>query len=241
MFSEYFAHQTEELKGALDKRLSARGTATLPGKEKDLRIYKEFYEYVRDLLPPLFSIGMGKVRSQKHVLNRTVDFIVFQKWCKRFLELTGGYVLADQIFAFGTIETDLETRHIYNHASITEAVKTLYAQDNELGDNDLVPCYSILLSFKSSLPLLSHKKALEDIAVEKDIALNRETDLLCVLGQGIIVKDWENQGNFKVIETGEDTLMWFYILLLEYLDRDGNLGFDPREYIKENKEYREYS
>ena len=44
MFSEHFARQTDELKGALDKRLAARGTATLPGKEKDLRIYKEFYE-----------------------------------------------------------------------------------------------------------------------------------------------------------------------------------------------------
>ncbi|MCB1166892.1 MAG: hypothetical protein KDK33_12100 [Leptospiraceae bacterium] len=241
MFSEYFARQSVELEQSLAKRLSARGTATLPGKEKDLRIYKEFYEYVRDLLPPSFSLGMGKVRSRKHVLNRTVDIIIFQKWCKRFLELTGGYVLADQIFAFGSLETDLETRHIYNHASITEAVKTLYAQDIGLGDTDLVPAYSILFAFKSSLPLLSHKKALEDIAVEKDIALNRETDLLCVLGQGIIVKDWENQGEFKVIETGEDTLMWFYILLLEYLDRDGNLGFDPRGYIKENKEYHEYS
>jgi hypothetical protein len=64
--------------------------------------------------------------------------------------------------------------------------------------------------------------------------------MICVLDQGIVLKDWENGGAYRGIETANDTLMWFYILLLEYLDRDGSLGFDPRSYVREPKEYREF-
>jgi len=55
----------------------------------------------------------------------------------------------------------------------------------------------------------------------------------------LIVKDWES-GGYRAVETGKDTLMWFYVLLMEYLDRDGKVGFDAREYIKSSREYKEY-
>ncbi len=62
--------------------------------------------------------------------------------------------------------------------------------------------------------------------------------MVCVLNEGIIIKDWETQ-TYKIIETREDTLMWFYILFVEFLDRDSRLRLDLRKYLKEEKQYAE--
>jgi len=239
MFADYFLDQSRQLQGALHERLEKRGVQ-LPSKQKDVRIYKELYDFFKDHLPGGFSYAVGKIRNRKHLLNKSCDLLIFKKWCKKFFEMTGGYVLADQLHCFVTIETDLNTAQVLNHAALTEAVKTMYAADRELDENAIVPVYSVLFSYRSSIPLLSHRVALEDASREKDIPITRETDMIVVMDQGLILKDWENGGVYRGIETGEDTLMWFYILLLEYLDRDGSLGFDPRSYVKMQKEYREY-
>lgn len=239
MFADYFLAQSKGLQHALRERLEKRGVQ-LPGKQKDVRIYKELYDFFKDHLPPGFSFAVGKVRNRKHLLNKSCDLLIYKKWCKKFFDLTGGYVLADQLHSFVTIETDLTTAQLLNHTALTEAVKTMYAADRGLDENAIVPVYSVLVAYRSAIPLLSHRVALDDVAKEKDTPVTRETDMVCILDQGIILKDWENGGVYRGIETGEDTLMWFYILLLEYLDRDGSLGFDPRSYVKEPREYREY-
>lgn len=239
MFSEYFLEQARQLYHGLRERQEKRGVQS-PGKAKDVRVYKELYDFFKDHLPAGFSFAVGKVRNRKHLLNKSCDLLIFKKWCKKFFDLTGGYVLADQLHSFVTIETDLSTSQLLNHAALTEAIKTMYAADRSLDENAIVPVYSVLIAYRSGVPLLSHRVALEDASREKDIPVTRETDMVCILDQGLIIKDWENGGVYRGIETGEDTLMWFYILLLEYLDRDGSLGFDPRSYVKEPKEYREY-
>lgn len=239
MFSDYFLAQSRQLQHAVQERLKQRGVQ-LPGKQKDVRVYKELYDFFKDHLPAGYSFAVGKVRNRKHVLNKSCDLLIFKKWCKKFFDVTGGYVLADQLHVFVTIETDLTTAQLINHAALTEAVKTMYAADRGLDDTAIVPVYSVLLSYRSSIPILSHRVALEDAAREKDTPVTREPDMLCVLDQGIVLKDWESGGEYRGIETGEDTLMWFYILMLEYLDRDGSLGFDPRSYVKEQREYREF-
>ena len=239
MFTKYFLEQSQELQRALQTRLNERGVQ-VPGKQKDVRVYKELYEFFKDHLPGGFSYAVGKVRNRRHLLNKSCDLLIFKKWCKKFFDMTGGYVLADQLHCFMTVETDLSTAQILNHASLTEAVKTMYASDRELESNTIVPVYSVLFSYKSAIPLLSHKVALEDASKEKGIDVTHETDMLVVMDQGLVLKDWEGGGGYRGIETGEDTLMWFYILLLEYLDRDSQLGFEPRSYVKVPKEYREY-
>jgi len=93
-----------------------------------------------------------------------------------------------------------------------------------------------LFAYNSRVPLLSHKLSMVHASEEKSIPINCEVDLICVLDQGIIVKDWE-QATFKIIETNEDTLMWFYILFIEFLDRENELKLDLRRYIKEEKQY----
>lgn len=241
MFTEYFVQKANFLQTSFkDAKEERGGAAVLSKREKDVRIYKEFFDFLREHLPHHFSLATGKVRSLKHLLNRNCDVLIYNKWCPKVLEMTGGYVLSDFLYAFMTIENDLNTQAIVTHSALTRAVKSLYATSKETKPNEIIPLFSILFAYNSSIPLLSHKVAMKDAAKEKEIELNHEIDMVCVLDQGIIVKDWEQMGDYNVIETGADTLMWFFVLLMEYLDRDGKVGFDLRSLIKNPKEYKEY-
>jgi len=221
------------------KNVEQRGIQ-LPGKEKDLSIYQEFFTFLQEHIPERLSIATGKVRSKKHILNRKCDILIYRKWCSRLLNMAGGYVIIDSLHCFLTLEQELTTENLYFHVALTNAMKSLYESVNEVEPGDAIPVFSAAVAYQSSIPLLSHKIAIKDAARERDIPVNHEPDLICVLNNGLIIKDWENGGDYKVVETGPDTLMWFYILLLEYLDRNGEQELDLRNYIKNVREYKEY-
>ena len=243
MFSKYFEEQSVRLHESLVLNLDKRGIQ-LPGKEKDLTIYKELFTFIREHIPSEFSLATGRIRNNRHILNKNCDMLIYKKWCQKFLEMSGGYILSDFVHVYMGLEADLTTEGVFNHSNMTNAVKSLYAlgeTDGETVDPErIIPLYSVLFAYKSSIPLLSHKKAISDAAEEKSLPLNHMMDMICVLDQGLIIRDWEKNGSYRVIETGKDTLLWFYTLLLEYLDRDGTVGLDPRKYIKDEKEYEEY-
>lgn len=239
MFTDYFARKSEELIESVKQNQQGRGVPA-PGKEKDLSIYQDFFSFLRDHLPNYYSLATGKVRNKKHLLNRNCDVLIYHKIIPAIVDMTGGYVLSDYLFAFMSLENDLTRGGLVTHANMTNALKSLFEAGSPAGENRIIPMFSILFAFKSTASLTDQRDEIARISEEKGITLNHELDLICVLGQGLIIKDWENQGGYKVIETGPDTLLWFYALLLEYIDRDGNVGIDPREYIKNSTVYKEY-
>lgn len=237
MFSEYFSKQAGALKAAHEKNLAKRGV-TAPAREKDLAIFQEFYSFLKEHLPPEFSIATGKVRNRKHLLNRSCDALVYRKWFPKMLEAAGGYVLSDALYSFLTIDSYLTPAALATHVNLTRAMKTLYAGEREY--DAVIPMYSVLFAYSSERTLLLTRQDMRDAADEKEIPINHEPDLICILDRGIIIKDWESGGGYRVVETEEDTLMWFYILFLEYLDRDGRLNLNLRDYVKVSREYNEY-
>ncbi|MCL2025245.1 MAG: hypothetical protein FWG92_00360, partial [Leptospirales bacterium] len=66
-----------------------------------------------------------------------------------------------------------------------------------------------------------------------------EFDILVILGRGLVVKNWRERV-YIAIETLEDTLMWFFILMNEYIDIERRIEMDFRKYIKSEKNYAEY-
>jgi len=242
MFTEYFKKKSEELKGSLQKNLEKKGIQ-LPGKEKDLSVYRDFYDFLKEHLPDHFSLARGKVRNTRHILNKNCDVLIYKKWCQKFLDMTEGYILSDFVYSMITIEADLPTANLLTYCNHTNAIKSLYAHGKMEGEKEypgVIPLYSILFAYSSAVPLMSHRLAIRDHSKEKEIPLNHEPDLVCILDQGVIIKDWESGGDYRIIETGSDTLMWFYILLIEFLDRDGTVGIEPRRYLKKIKEYEDY-
>ncbi len=238
MFTEYFAKQSHTLSEGLKANLDKRGIQ-LPGKDKDINIYRDLFTFFKEHLPSEFSLATGKVRGKKHLLNKNCDLLIYKKWCQNFLAMAGGYVVSDFLYAFMSLETDLTTASVITHATMTNAVKSLYKGEREFAENQVIPVFSTIFAYRSSVPIMSHRVAIQGASRERGISVNHEMDMICILNQGLIIKDWESGGGYKIVETGDDTLLWFYILLLEYLDRDGAVGINARDYIKNAKVYKE--
>lgn len=239
MFTDYFVERSADLRRALETNLASGGVRG-PAREKDVNTFRDFFTFLKEHLPEGFALATGKVRGKKHLLNKACDLLIYDRWCPKFLEMAGGYVLVDSVFSAITLERELSTQAITSHVALTNAVKSLYQISVGADGEQVVPMFSLLVAYGSKVPLVSHKAAIRDAARERDVPVTAEPDMVCVLDQGLIVKDWENAGEYKVVETGPDTLMWFYILLLEYLDRDGTMKYQLRDYIKTSKTYKEY-
>ncbi|MCB1316832.1 MAG: hypothetical protein KDK27_12800 [Leptospiraceae bacterium] len=238
MFTEYFTKQATTLEKALKSNLQQRGVQ-LPAREKDINVFQEFYDFLNEHIPGGYTLATGKVRNKKHLLNRNCDLLIYKKWCQRYLELTGGYVLSDSLYAFMSLEADLNAANLQTHANLTRAMKSLYMGDPDTEEQNIIPLYSVMFAYDTSSDMPALRESLQNFSREKEIPVNQEIDLICVLNKGLMIKDWESAGGYKIVETGNDTLMWFYILLIEYLDRDGEFELNLRDYIKNTREYNE--
>lgn len=239
MFEEYFHKQSEALRKSL-KENQKEGDEGAKKKGKDLKSHIELYNFIKNHIPSHFAVSNGKVRNKKHILNKNCDLLIYHKWVPKVMEMMGGYILSDFLYAAMSIENTVSQDGIAQHATLTNALKTLYAGDLDTPENRIVPMYSILFGYHTDMTLRSLRTAIGEIAVDKEIPVNHQIDMICILDRGIIIKDWESGGEYKIVETENDTLMWFYILLLEFLDRDGKVAFDVRDYIKVSREYKEY-
>lgn len=247
MFGNYFAEQATAIETALAKNLKRRGVAS-SGKTKNLKTYQAIYDFLKNHIPSEFSLAAGRVRNNRQMLKHSCDVLIYKRWCERYFDLSGGYVLADNLHAFMSLEANLEAPAITMHVGLTSAMKSLYIMQKQQLEEDgnaekesqhLVPLYSILFSYTSSRSLLYIKQNIEKVSEQKEIPLNRQVDMVCVLNKGILIKNWEAGGVYQGIETGRDTLMWFYVILTEYLDREGSLQLNLRDYIKSGREYNE--
>ena len=235
MFSDYFSKKSIELTSALKANLKKSGVKS-PDKKKDVAIFQDLYSFLSEHLPDIFCLATGKVRNKKHLLNRSADLLIYNKWCERYLDLTDGYILSDSLYAFMSIEKDITKSSLQTHANITRALKSLYAAEKK-ETSGLIPVYSILFSYTSSREPDQIVEELDQIQASKEIPVNQGVDMIVILNKAVIVRDYEKSGELKSILTGKDTLMWFYILLMEYLDRDNKLKLDLRDYIKQDENY----
>ncbi len=239
MFTDHFSSQTRLLKGSLEKSLK-KGGAVAPENVKNPRIlYQSFYTFLQEHLPTDFSVTLGRVRNGKQILKNSCDVLVYKEWCKAYLSMTGGYVFSQDLYTFLKIESSIDSQNLRGYISLTRAIKSLYLAQVKNTPPSIIPLYSVLFSYTSSRGLVHIKESLIKEIEKKEVPLNYQVDMICILGRGIILKDWEAGGSYRGIQTGEDTLMWFYILLMEYLDRDGKMQINLRDYIKSNRNYSE--
>ncbi len=236
MFSEYFVEQSKHLLHSLEK-----GTGSVKKeKTKDLKQFNEFYRFLKDHIPADLTLAKGKVRNKKHLLNKSCDVLIYEKFVPKILEMGGGYVLADLILAFMTIDEEINARSIDTHLNLTSALKTLYRMDRVIADNIIIPMYSMHFVYNTGIGLEKYRERIYDFSEAKGIPVNSQPDLICVINDGLMMKNWENRGQYVILETGEDTLLWFFILMMEYIDRNNSMPLDLRGLLKVNKRYNEY-
>lgn len=99
---------------------------------------------------------------------------------------------------------------------------------------------SFIIAFDSIYSMEELKSVIREVYDENSVDPRFEFDLLVVLGKGIIIKDWSKKSSFIALDTDNDTLMWFFIIMNEFLAITSEPEFDLREYIRAPRRYDEY-
>lgn len=166
------------------------------------------------------------------------DYIVYREYCKDIAGLLNGYVPFELIHgAFFAID-ELKKNTLADALNRVATIKKINRFSEEESEFS-VPCF--IFTDGAGYSLQDIKNDVINYYISKGVDPEAEFELMMIFNKGIIIKDWHS-GNRSYIglETGEDTLMWFYILITEYLLVEREEELDLRKYIRSEKVYNEF-
>jgi hypothetical protein len=168
-----------------------------------------------------------------------VDLVAYRKYCPDIIGIMGGYVPGELIYGFYHIVQEL-TRDSLEKVldTIAKAKKlNMFTDGDEAG---AVPIPSFVIAANTRYKFSELKNDITNYYMTKSIEHQYEMDILLVLRKGVVVKNWREKRSFIALETLEDSAMWFYILMIEYLDVERVIDIDFRKYVKKDVIYNEY-
>jgi hypothetical protein len=237
MLKNYF----NELNKSLSKKAApAKGAASKKGSAKSASPLDSalLIEKLDQIIPSGLKISSAKPIDATGFSPEGADYIVYSEYCRDITKLMNGYIPFELIQgAFFTIP-DLKKNTIADALNRVATVKKINRFSEEESEFS-VPCF--LITGGSDYPILDVKNDIVNYYISKGVDSGSEFEVMMVHNQGILIKDWHSGNrNYVGLETGEDTLMWFYILITEYLSIERDEEFDIRKYIRSEKVYNEF-
>lgn len=203
----------------------------------DVRVLKES---LARIIPSNLTIDAGKPIDSAGFSPLGVDLVVFDRYCEDIIDLMGGYIPCEMVYGLYHLVNDL-TKETLNEAltRVSTAKKlNMYTTAPEGEEKAYVPSFVIAASTKYQFGEL--KNDIINHYLSKSLEHQYELDILVVLNRGIVVKNWREKRSFIALETKEDTFLWFFILMNEYLDVRKVRNIDFRNYVKKEVSYTEY-
>jgi len=242
MFSAYFNQLQKQLLKTYTKSSKKEAvSAPVPAKAKKpaKKDYKPVMDAVSSMFSPEICVMSKKIADQSGYISDSADFIAVRKKFSAIDEIFHEAVPAELTAAsFNVIEE-------VNHKQLTDVlikaalIKKIDHYSEEAEDPAFIPGFIIALHTTYSLSEL--KEAIIDIYDKDSVEPMFEFDIMMVLGKGLIIKNWrEGARSFIALETGEDTMKWFFLLLNEYVESKTAKDLDLRSYVKEAVHYNEY-
>jgi hypothetical protein len=239
MISKYFK---EFDKKVIKKKKTAVKGGPKKGKEVQ-RLSVDISSLESSLVKIIPShLRVGKVRpiDAAGFSPEGVDLLIYREYCPDIINLLGGYIPHELVYGMVHIIEDL------NKASLGDALMkvitakklNMYAADQQPDDKPHIPSFIIAASSKYQFNEL--KNDIINFYLSRNIEYQGELDILMVLNKGIVVKNWREKRSFIALETNDDTFMWFFILMNEYLDINKETTIDFRKYVKKEVIYSEY-
>lgn len=234
MLKEYFSTLQQRL-GIHEEKGSKKTSKKSHGKE--VFDSKKIMNLLQDIVPNDFVISDKKPVDASGYVPKTVDYIAYYKKWNIIDQMMNGHIPSELVYGtFHVVEkiTAQQLPEVLNNVVLTKKLNKFA----ELEESVLIPAFIIAGSSDIDMPQL--KNAVLDYYVERSVDHALEFDIMVIIGKGVIIKDWREKRKFVALETEEDTLLWFFILMNEYLDVDKKHSLDLRNYVKETRRYREY-
>ncbi len=234
MLKEYFS--------TMQQRLSVQQTkgskkTTKKAQTKEEFDAKKIIKLLQDIVPNDFIISDKKPVDASGYVPKTVDCIAYFKKWNIVEQMMNGHIPSELVYGtFHVVDciNPQQLPEILNNVALTKKLNKFAETEESI----LIPAFVIAGSSDIDMPQL--KNAILDYYIERSIDNTLEFDIMMIAGKGIIIKDWREKRKFVALETEEDTLLWFFILMNEYLDVDKKHSLDLRNYVKETRRYREY-
>ncbi|MEW6527061.1 MAG: hypothetical protein AB1444_10380 [Spirochaetota bacterium] len=234
MLKEYFSTLQQRL-GVQESKGNKKTAKKVHAKEEFNA--KKIINLLQDIVPNDFVISDKKPVDASGYVPKTVDFIAYFKKWNIVEQMMNGHIPSELVYGtFHVVDciNSQQLPEILNNVALTKKLNKFA----ELEESVLIPAFVIAGSSEIEMPQL--KNTILDYYIERSIDNTLEFDIMMIVGKGIIIKDWREKRKFVALETEEDTLLWFFILMNEYLDVDKKHSLDLRNYVKETRRYREY-
>ncbi len=201
---------------------------------------KLFAENLNKIIPTHLTAKDVKPVDSSGFSPEGADLIIFKEYCRDIVEIMNGCIPFELVYGAIHIEPQLNQKTLKETIERVLSVKKLNRYTETADEAESYPIPSFVVSADTDLTIGEMKNSLINYYMAKSIDHKLEVDILVVLNKGIVVKDWKEKRSYIGLETNEDTMYWFFILMNEYLDIEKNIELDFRNYIMKNVTYNQY-
>ncbi len=238
MLLKYFKDFDKKLikKKAADEEAPVKGKGSSKGAI-DLR---HLQESLSRIIPSHLKVGPVKPIDSAGFSPDGADLVIYNEYCPDIVNIMGGYVPCELLYGLIHVVQTLNKDSLVEAMGKIATAKKLntFAAGSEEDEAMHIPSFVIVSSTKYEFQEL--KNDIINYYLSKNIEYKYELDILMVLHKGIVVKNWREKRSFIALETNEDTFMWFFILMNEYLDMKKDRAIDFRNYVKKEVIYNEF-
>jgi hypothetical protein len=239
MISKYF----KELDKKLIKKRRAEAMADHEAGKASRRPSLDVHtlaELLSGIIPSHLTVDAVKPIDTTGFSPDGIDLIAYQKYCPDIVNILGGYVPYELVYGTYHLVHDLNKESLTDLLGKTATAKKLnmFATNPDAEERMQIPSFAIAATTKYQF--IELKNDIINYYLSKNVEYQHEIDMLMVLHKGIVVKNWREKRSFIALETNEDTFMWFFILMNEYLDVKREQAIDFRKYVKKEVVYNEF-
>lgn len=247
-FDDKFLKKTK--KKATAKKTSAKGSkkktsakAAVTSTKLDVKQIKSALE---EIIPQGLSIDEAKPIDSGGFSPEGADLCIYKKYCESIIDILDGFLPYELIYGILHLVDKLDKKEMAEVLAKVAAVKKLnrFVMNEEEPEQDdyniILPVPSFIIVNNLDLSLMELKNDIINYYMAKSVQHEYEFDIMMVVNRGLIVKNWREKRSYIAFETENDTMMWFFVLMNEYLDMDRNNTIDFRKYIKKDVVYKQY-
>jgi hypothetical protein len=236
MFSEYFY----DLEKQLIKKYRATGKGQAVKKSKSgVYEFPELAQAIDGMISPSLSVSHARITDASGYLPDVPELTIYDKPVKNMDEIFKGVIPSELVHATVHTSLMLDRKSLLEKLVDTAHVKKC-DRFVEKAEDEAGFIASFIIAFDSSYLMDELKSSVIEVYREQNVSPEFEVDIIAILGKGIMIKNWREKRSYVALETGDETMKWFFVLMNEYLDIENKYSLDLRSFVKEQKTYKEY-
>ena len=233
--------EASKTKAKANTKAASKTTTKKIVKKKKIDL-KNLKDVLDGIVPSELIIGSEKPVDSSGYVPEGASLIAYREYCRDIGSILDGYIPYELIhgafFVNDKITKDTMKELLSNVINLKKL--NFFAQNADEGEANYMPVPSFVIASDMDMSFTEIKDEIVDYYMTNNIESNFEVDIIVVINKGIVVKNWRESRNYIALETNEDTSMWFFVLMNEYLTMDRGIEMDFRNYIKSDVVYKEY-